>query len=175
MDAKRLGIYLNDHLAGSVGGIELAVRTETENRGNPVGRYLAVFIPELRHEQSVLESVIQTMELKEDPLKKRGAWLTEKLARLKLNGSWVRYSPLSRLVELEGLCLATEGRLSLWRTLARLSAKDTRLAGYDFESLIARGESQQQALQHLRARAADVAFADEPVPFGTIEPVIANL
>jgi hypothetical protein len=175
MDAKRLGIYLNDHLAGSVGGIELAVRTEQENRSNPVGRYLAAFIPELRHDQSILKSVMQTLELKEDPLKTRGAWLSEKLGRLKLNGSLVRYSPLSRLVELEGLCAATEARLCLWRTLARLSAKDTRLAGYDFEALIARGETQQQALQHLRARAADVAFADEPVPFGASEPVIANL
>lgn len=175
MDAKRLGIYLNDHLAGSVAGLELAVRTETENRSNPAGRYLAAFIPELRHDQSVLKSVMQTLELKEDPLKTRAAWVSEKLGRLKLNGSLVRYSPLSRLVELEGLCVATEGRLSLWRTLARLSAKDTRLAGHDFEALIARGETQQAALQHLRARAADVAFADEPAPFGASEPVIANL
>jgi hypothetical protein len=175
MDTKRLGIYLNDHLAGSVSGLELAMRTEAENRSNPVGRYLAAFIPELRHDQSVLRSVMQTLELKEDPLKTRVAWVSEKLGRLKLNGSLLRYSPLSRLVELEGLCVATEGRLSLWRTLARLSAKDTRLAGYDFEALIARGETQQQALQHLRARASDVAFADEPVSFGAGEPVIANL
>jgi hypothetical protein len=175
MDAKRLGIYLNDHLAGSVGGLELAVRTETENRSNPVGRYLAAFIPELRHDQSILKAVMQALELKEDPLKTRLAWVGEKLGRLKLNGSLVRYSPLSRLVELEGLCVATEGRLSLWRTLARLSSKDSRLAAFDFEALIARGETQLQALQHLRARAADVAFADEPVAFGATEPVIANL
>jgi hypothetical protein len=174
MDAKRLGIYLNDHLAGSVGGIELAVRTEQENHGNPVGRYLAAFIPELRHEQSILRTVMKALELEQDPLKTRLAWVSEKLGRLKLNGSWVRYSPLSRLVELESLCVATEGRLSLWRTLARLAVKDPRLTGFDFESLIARGESQLEALQILRARAADVAFADEPTDFGAGEPVIAR-
>ncbi|MBZ4415633.1 hypothetical protein [Myxococcus sp. RHSTA-1-4] len=175
MDAKRLGIYLNDHLAGSVGGLELAIRTERENRSNPVGRYLAVFIPELREDQSSLKSVMKALELKEDPLKARAAWASEKLGRLKLNGSLVRYSPLSRLVELEGLCMASEGRLSLWRTLARLSGKDVRLAGFDFEALIARGEAQLDALRHLRARAADVAFADEPTAFGTGEVIIANL
>jgi hypothetical protein len=175
MDAKRLGIYLNDHLAGSVGGIELALRTESENRGNPVGRFLAVLIPELRQDQAILRSVMQALEVKQDPVKGRAAWVFEKLGRVKLNGSLVSYSPLSRLVELEGLCSATDGRLCLWRTLARVSAKDTRLAGFDFEALIARGETQQQALQHLRARAADVAFADEPTPFGAGEPVIANL
>ena len=140
-----------------------------------MGRYLAAFIPELRHDQSILESVMGTLELKKDPLKTRTAWVSEKLARLKLNGSLLRYSPLSRLVELEALCIATEGRLSLWRTLARLSAKDTRLAGFDFEALVARGEAQQQALQHLRARASDVAFADEPVEFGGAEPAISSL
>ncbi|MCP3141096.1 hypothetical protein [Pyxidicoccus xibeiensis] len=175
MDVKRLGIYLNDHLAGSVAGIELAVRTETENRSNPVGRYLAAFIPELKHDQSILEAVMKTLEVKRDPLKTRMSWVGEKLGRLKLNGSLLRYSPLSRLVELEGLCVATEGRLSLWRTLARLSARDTRLAGFDFEALIARGEAQQQALQHLRGRASDVAFADEPVQFGSGEPAISSL
>ncbi|NMO23152.1 hypothetical protein HPC49_47770 [Pyxidicoccus fallax] len=174
MDVKRLGIYLNDHLAGSVGGLELALRTEQENRSNPVGRYLAAFIPELKHDQSILKSVMRTLEVPEDALKARMAWASEKLGRLKLNGSLVRYSPLSRLVELEGLCVATEGRLSMWRTLARLSTKDARLSGFDFEALIARGEAQQEALQHLRARASDVAFTDEPVPFGAGETVVAS-
>lgn len=174
MDAKRLGIYLNDHLAGSVAGIELAVRTEAENRSNPVGRYLAAFLPELKHDQSILEGVMEALELKQDTLKTRAAWLSEKLARLKLNGTLVRYSPLSRLVELEGLCVATEGRLSLWRTLARLQPKDPRLAAFDFEPLVFRGEAQLQALQHLRLQAVDVAFSDEPAELGSGETLIAS-
>jgi hypothetical protein len=174
MDTKRLGIYLNDHLAGSVAGIELAVRTEAENRSNPVGRYLAALIPELKHDQAVLEGVLQVLELKQDTLKTRAAWLGEKLGRLKLNGTLVRYSPLSRLVEVEGLCVATEGRLSLWRTLARLQPKDPRLAAFDFEPLVFRGEAQLEALQHLRTQAVDVAFADEPIELGSSETLIAS-
>ncbi|MFY1827830.1 hypothetical protein ACN47A_18060 [Myxococcus fulvus] len=174
MDAKRLGIYLNDHHAGSVAGIELARRTESENHSNLVGHFLATLVPELREDQRTLEAVMRALELRGDPLKSRVAWVVEKAARLKLNGSWVRYSPLSRLVELEGLCTATEGRLSLWTTLARLQRKDARLAPFDFESLIARGELQKAALQRLRARASDVAFADEPMAFGSGETAIAS-
>ncbi|NTX03952.1 hypothetical protein HUA74_14625 [Myxococcus sp. CA051A] len=174
MDAKRLGIYLSDHHAGSVAGIALARRTESENHSNPVGHFLAALIPELRQDQRTLEAVMRALELRKDPLKSRVAWVMEKAGRLKLNGHWVRYSPLSRLIELEGLCTATEGRMSLWSTLARLQLHDLRLAGFDFESLVARGELQQAGLQRLRARAADVAFADEPTPFGAGEPAIAS-
>jgi hypothetical protein len=174
MDAKRLGIYLNDHLAGSVAGLELALRTEAENRSNPVGRYLAALIPELKHDQAVLEAVMQALELGQDPLKTRAAWLSEKLGRLKLNGTLVRYSPLSRLVELEGLCVATEGRLSLWRTLARLQSQDPRLAAFDFAPLVFRAEAQRDALQHLRLQAVDVAFSDEPAEFGSTQTLLAS-
>ncbi|QDE89675.1 hypothetical protein BHS06_12250 [Myxococcus xanthus] len=174
MHAKRLGIYLNDHLAGSVGGLELAIRTEAENHGNLLGRYLATLIPELKEDQSTLLAVLDALALKRDGLKTRAAWAVEKVGRLKLNGTLLRYSPLSRLLELEGLCSATEGRLSLWRTLARVSVKDARLAVFPFESLVQRGEAQRSVLQRLRAQAADVAFAEEPQPFGTGEPLVAG-
>ncbi|QSQ16475.1 hypothetical protein [Myxococcus landrumensis] len=174
MDAKRLGIYLSDHHAGSVAGIELARRTEAENHSNPVGHFLAGLIPELREDQHTLEAVMRVMGLRGDALKSRAAWVAEKVGRLKLNGSWVRYSPLSRLVELEALCSGTEGRISLWSTLARLQLQDLRLSAFDFEILIARADVQKAALQRLRARAADVAFADVSTPFGAGEPAIAS-
>ncbi|WP_043710909.1 hypothetical protein [Corallococcus macrosporus] len=174
MHAKRLGIYLNDHLAGSVGGLELAVRTEAENHGNLLGRYLATLIPELKEDQSTLMKVMEALEVKRDPLKTRVAWAVEKVGRLKLNGALVRYSPLSRLLELEALCSATEGRLSLWRTLARVSLKDERLAPFPFEARVQRGEAQRSVLQRLRAQAADVAFADEAQPFGSGERLVAE-
>ncbi|MCE9666953.1 hypothetical protein LY474_03920 [Myxococcus stipitatus] len=175
MDAKRLGIYLSDHHAGSVAGLALARRAERENLGNPVGHFLAALIPELREDMALLEAAMRVLELRADPLKSRAAWLLEKVARLKFNGTWVRYSPLSRLVELEALCSATSGRLALWSTLARLQGQDTRLAGFDFVSLVARGEMHLAALQRLRALAVDVAFSDEPMPLGSgEEPAIAS-
>ncbi|WP_338867200.1 hypothetical protein [Myxococcus stipitatus] len=174
MDAKRLGIYLSDHHAASVAGIELARRTEVENHSNPVGHFLAGLIPELREDQHTLEAVMRVLVVRGDVLKSRVAWALEKVGRLKLNGSWVRYSPLSRLVELEALCSATEGRISLWSTLARLQLQDLRLSAFDFEILIARAEVQKSALHRLRARAADVAFADAATPFGAGETAIAS-
>jgi hypothetical protein len=155
-----LSIYLNDHLMGSVAGLELARRARAENEGNPVGEYLAGFVEELSADRTRLKSILQALGLKQDLLKQGSAWVGEKLGRFKLNGRLLSYSPLSRLVELEGLCLGTEGRLALWRTLRRLASKDDRLSRFDFNVLIHRAEQQRRALERLRQQAADESFLD---------------
>lgn len=160
MNVALLRIYLNDHLAGSTVGLELARRTRAENADNPVGEYLDTLIRELREDRATLLGVMSALGLPRDQLKVGAAWLGEKLGRLKLNGRWMRYSPLSRLVELEGLCLGTEGRLSLWRTLRRVSRKDERLRRSDFAALITRAEQQRRTLERLRQQASEEAFSE---------------
>ena len=58
------------------------------------------------------------------------------------------YSPLSRLVELEGLRLGVEGKACLWRMLRELG--DPRLRSFDFDDLIARAERQRDDLERWR-------------------------
>ena len=55
--------------------------------------------------------------VRKDPLKPAAAWMAEKLGRLKLNGQLSGYSPLSRVVELEGLHIGITGKLELWKAL----------------------------------------------------------
>ncbi|QAT86584.1 hypothetical protein EJ065_5046 [Corallococcus coralloides] len=171
MNLKRLGIYLNDHLLGSTVGVDLAKRTERENRSNPVGQYLSTLIPLMEQDRATLLAVMSAVDARVDPLKVGGAWLTEKFSRLKLNGSWLRYSPLSRLVELEGLCVGSHGRVSMWRSLAKVAAKEPRLARFDFAFLAERAEGQLETLQMLRLRATEAAFSDTSVETGEQAPV----
>lgn len=159
MDVKLLGIYVNDHLAGSVAGLELARRVERENRGNPLGDYLASLIPELEQDRAVVQQVLSALKVPRATFKQSAAWVMERLGRLKLNGRLVSYSPLSRFVELEGLCLGTQGRRSMWRVLRRLARTERALAGFDFEALVARTEMQLRALERWRLQAADTAFS----------------
>ena len=160
MNLALLRIYLNDHLAGSVVGLEVARRAKAENAGNSVGEYLEALLPELQEDRATILSVMVALGLKRDALKQGVAWVGEKLGRLKLNGQWMGYSPLSRLVELEALGLGTEGRLSLWRTLRRLARKDERLSRFDFGTLITRTEHQRRTLERLRQHASDEAFSE---------------
>ncbi|ATB26966.1 hypothetical protein [Melittangium boletus] len=153
-----LRIYLNDHLMGSVLGLELARRSHAENEDHPVGGFLASLVDELQAERATLKSVMLALDLKRDVLKQGAAWVGEKLGRLKFNGRLMSYSPLSRLVALEALSLGTEGRLSMWRTLRRLASRDARLGRFDFNVLIHRAEQQRRALERWRQQASDEAF-----------------
>ncbi len=156
---KLLRIYLNDHLAGSLAGIELAKRARSSNEVTPLGDYLAGFIAELEEDRTDLVKIIDALGFPQDRLKLGGAWLAEKVGRLKLNGQLTGYSDLSRLVELEGLCLGVEGKASLWRSLKSVAGTDTRLAVTDLDRLLKRAERQREELEIHRLEAARRALA----------------
>jgi hypothetical protein len=157
---KLLSIYLNDHLAASVAGRQLAQRTVANNRGSDYGNWVRGFVGEVEEDQEALLDVMRRLQVSVDPIKPRAAWVVEKLGRLKLNGQIRGYSPLSRLVEIEGLCLGIDGKLSMWRSLEQLAEFDTRLAVTDFDTLIKRAERQREEIEVHRLKAANSAFTE---------------
>jgi hypothetical protein len=154
--ANLLGIYLNDHLAGSIVGVDLARRTRGSNEGTELGDFLALLTVEIEEDRDTLEEVMEAVGAGRDRLKIAGAWAGEKAGRLKLNGSLLSYSPLSRVVELEGLRLGVEGKACLWRMLRELA--DPRLSAFDFDALIARAERQRDELEQCRLEAGRLAL-----------------
>jgi hypothetical protein len=156
---KFLAIYLQDHHAGSTGGLELAKRTRGANRENDFGTALAQLAAEINDDRRQLERLMTRLGVDPDRLKSSLAWTLEKLGRLKLNGQLTGYSPLSRLVEIEGLITGVNGKLSLWRNLRDIAADEPRLDPADLDRLVERAESQLETLHELRGRAALQAFA----------------
>ena len=96
------------------------------------------------------------LDVREDRIKSTLFWVGEKLGRLKLNGELLQSSPLSRVVELEGLLTGVSGKLSLWRTLLELAPQDDRLEAGELDVLATRAEDQLRA----PARAARRGGAD---------------
>ncbi len=156
---RQLDIYLSDHLAGAVVGVELARRAARSNRGTPTGEFLESLHREITDDRRTLLAVVQALEADPSPAKPAVAWAAEKAARLKLNGRFRGYSPLSRLIELEGLETGVVGKRSLWQALARAFGDDARLASFDLDALIARAEHQLQGLREQRRGAAHDALA----------------
>jgi len=152
-----LAIYLNDHLAGSTVGVELARRARGSNKGTELGEFLATLVTEIEEDRDTLQDAMEAVGAGRDRLKVTGGWASEKLGRLKLNGSLLGYSPLSRVVELEGLRLGVEGKACLWRMLRELA--DPRLSGFDFDALIARAERQRDELERHRLEAGRLALS----------------
>jgi hypothetical protein len=86
-------------------------------------------------------------------------WVAEKLGRLKLNGQLTGYSPLSRLVELEGLASGINAKRALWLSIAQIHERDSRLERFDFAALADRAQSQRDRLEPFRLEAAVRAFS----------------
>ena len=159
-----LGIYLNDHLAAMVGVQELAKRARASNPQAPLGAALDELRAELDEDRAAIEEAIRLLQLPLTTWKQQAAYVAEKAGRAKLNGQLTGYSPLSRVVELEGLSAGVAHKLGLWRTLAHLAPTEPRLAGFDAQALIARAESQQRRLEELRLAAVDAALRQVPEP-----------
>jgi hypothetical protein len=155
---KRLAIYLNDHLAGSTTGLELARRAASSNHGNEFGPALTRIAGEIEEDKASLEDLMSRVQAAPDRLKAGLAWSGEKLGRLKLNGQLMGYSPLSRLIELEALQLGVTGKLALWRALNETLGGDPRLDGFDLDGLIDRARRQRTELESLRLKAAQTAL-----------------
>jgi hypothetical protein len=159
VNKKNLGIYLNDHLAGSIAGVELAKRSASSNEGNEYGDFLSKLIIEIEEDQVALVKLMEHLGIRKDVLKDAAAWVGEKVGRLKLNGQLIGYSDLSRLIELEGLLLGVQGKLSLWSNLKSLNLQDVSASGVDLNQLISRAENQSASISDYRARAAETALS----------------
>jgi hypothetical protein len=158
VDGRLIAIYLNDHLAGATGGVELARRALGANRGTPFEAPLERLAGELEEDRAALADVMDRLGVARDPLKVWAGWAAEKLGRAKLNGRISGYSPYSRVLELEVLALGVEGKRALWRALERVADGDARLTGVDLAALGRRAEGQRRLVERHRLRAAEIAF-----------------
>jgi hypothetical protein len=146
-----LAIYLNDHLAGSIGGVETARRARGSNEGTEFGAPLAALCEEIESDRETLEAVMKELGVARSRIKPAIGWLGEKVGRLKPNGQLRGYSPLSRVVELELLLLGISGKLRLWALLDELVGARSVA---DFPSLAARAEAQRATVEDLQVKAA---------------------
>ena len=158
LSSDKLTIYLNDHLAGSTVGLELARRALGENRGTEFETVLNELAGEIAEDRDELGSILDLLAIPRDRFKVAAGWIGEKLGRVKLNGQRTGYSPLSRLLELEGLSAGVRAKRDLWRALREIAPGEPRLDQDRLERLIARADSQLERLATVQARAAVLAI-----------------
>jgi predicted DNA-binding ribbon-helix-helix protein len=158
MPARYLPIYLNDHLTGATLGVELAKRARSENQGTELGSFLDELCSEIVEDRRALISLMRGLGIAPSRAKIAAGWIAEKLGRLKLNGEVKEYSPLSRVLELEGLRSGIDAKREMWLALQEISDRDVRLQSAPLDDLIARARSQSERLDPHRRAAARTAF-----------------
>ncbi|HEY5977292.1 MAG TPA: hypothetical protein VIT85_05500 [Solirubrobacterales bacterium] len=159
IERRLIGIYLEDHYAGSTGGVELARRLRASNRDTEWTEDLERICVEVEEDRDSLRDVMEALGVRRNLPKAYGAWAFEKVGRLKLNGRLTGYSPLSRIVELEMLMIGVTGKQGLWDALRR--ADRPELEDFDLEALGKRAEAQRKVVKKIHRAAAERAFAGE--------------
>ena len=156
IEHKLLAIYLNDHYAASLAGHDVALRSATSNEGTEFGDYLFELVAEIENERSELEMIMEALDVGVDRLKVSAAWTAEKIGRLKLNGRLRDYSPLSRVIELEGLTAGITAKLGMWRALELWRSKGESIPPVDLTRLIDQAEEQLARVEELRLKAIEL-------------------
>lgn len=156
---RLLGLYLNDHLAGSTAGLDLLNRAARAHRGGPLGPQLERLAREVGQDRESLKEIMQSLDVPVRRARAALGWLGEKAGRLKLNGRLFSRSPLSDIIELEAMRLGVEGKRSCWRTVRSLADRDDRIDTAQLAWLLDRAEEQAETLERLRTLCALRVFA----------------
>jgi hypothetical protein len=158
MANKHLAIYLNDHLAGATGALELMTDLAEAHAGTPVGDSLRQLHDEIEAERQELERLIDRLDISVSAPRRMGAWLGEKLAYLKMQVDDKTTGAMRLFEGLEALALGIQGKRGLWRVLAIVSEADPDLRGLDYDQLVQRSEDQHRRVEQMRLAASKPAF-----------------
>lgn len=159
MSQHDLATYLNDHLAGSVGAIELLsdLIETTPQEGRK--QEMISLQGEIVADQDLLKRILESTPSDESTLKKAGAWMAQKLARAKLRLTESADSGLGEVEAFEILSLGIEGKRGLWKALAELPPHVMPHA--DWAQLQSAAESQRARVEQWRLEAARHAFRSD--------------
>ena len=103
MSATHLGVYLHDHRAGAVAAVELLKHLEQSKSDAPVAGFAAALRSEIEADIRELDELMNRAGISPSAVRNVGAWLTAKMAELKLQltirltercGCWKRSKPL---------------------------------------------------------------------------------
>ncbi len=159
-----LSTYLNDHLAGSKAGIQMVEKMRADNAGSPLGEFMDRLATDIESDRDTLEGLMIRLGLEPSALKQAAGWTLERLSRVRVAKTVTGSAATSRLMQLEALSLGIEGKRLLWKTLQRVTEPGSGVAGsasvgVDFDTLIARAESQREQIEPFRLEAAGVGLS----------------
>jgi hypothetical protein len=153
-----LAIYLRHHLAASKGGLDLFQRSARGQSSPESRRELRVLADEVAQDRERLAAILQRLGIPRPRVAEILIGIGETVGRLKLNGTLIRRSPLSDVVELEALSVAVEAKRLGWVSLRVVSERDGRLDTAGLDDLIGRAADQQDRLEKLRRQAVASAL-----------------
>ena len=115
---------------------------------------LATLTREIAEDRARLRVMADALGVGEARLAQLALSVGETVSRVKLNGRFVRRSPLSDVLELEALLSAVRGKRAGWEGMRVLAINDARIDVAELDDLIVRADSQIERLVAAHAEAA---------------------
>ena len=156
MTQQHLSVYLNDHLAGSSGALEIL---DHLRQIEGLADWVETMRDAITQDRQELEALMARAGITQSAARQAAAWMAEKLAELK---TWLddrERGALARLELLEALAMGIDGKSALWKSLRAASAHVPALDGVDYARLIQRASEQRAAVEIPRIEAALAALA----------------
>ena len=152
---ENLTTYLNDHLAGAVGALdhlEHLVKTCQDRELEAFFRSLRL---EIEVDQATLKKLIDDLGKRPSAVRQAGAWIAEKVARVKMGQG----GEMELFLSLEALVLGITGKQKLWAALAAAAENMPQLRGPDYAQLEARARGQAAQVEAKRLEFARRVFS----------------
>ncbi|HWB06115.1 MAG TPA: hypothetical protein VG796_24045 [Verrucomicrobiales bacterium] len=155
---NNLADYLNDHLGGSVGALELLdhLSGKLKNENADLAAFLRTLRREIEADQDALKELLGRIA-HESVLRKALGWLGEKVGRIKLATDGVGEGEPGLLESLEILALGITGKRLLWSALRAAEVAAAR--SLDLPGLERRAEEQFRQVEEWRLKTARMALA----------------
>lgn len=153
-----LETYLNDHLAGSTGALQLLAHLIEEAPDLAFADFCRALRDEVQADVEQLRELMKRLDHSESAVKKTGAWLAEKVTEIKLLLEGEYGSDFGRFEALEVLSLGILGKKALWTALQTVQDSTPALSEFDLPLLIRRADEQYERTEVERLAAAQRAL-----------------
>ena len=157
MGHEALRTYLNDHLAGATGALQLLEHLADSAESPADKQFFVNLHAEVSEDRDLLTGLIERTGKQPSGLRQAGGWIAAKVGQLKLAVDNPAAGTLDYLEALEVLCVGILGKRALWRAL-RTVADLPELQGLDFPQLEARALDQHDRVEARRVAAAPHAL-----------------
>jgi hypothetical protein len=157
MKNDHLATYLNNHLAGSIGALEILDRVINEHEDQTIVSFFREMKEEIEADQRELREMMDAIDVSESSVRKAGAWVGEKLSRAKLT---LGGKGVGLVQTLEGLVLGIKGKELLWRVLLPVQENWPELKRFDLNRLLERAIAQSAQMDEKRIQVAGSVFRE---------------
>lgn len=156
-----LETYLQDHYAGAVGALELIEHLGKTHQDDKLGEFFRRLHTEIKADHKQLHNLMTVLQFEESSVRNAGAWMGEKLGRMKLGFAVGEEGKLRLLQSLETIYIGITGKRLLWRALHAARDSSTVLRQTDFALLEQRAIEQAERVESKRLSIARTTLVPE--------------